>query len=87
MADLNDPTEGVNVYPDYNPATWALGYQQRQFGVAADPLPTGVTAGESDQFSGMPYPSAYSALANPPGNMTTAIEMALPAAPDITPDQ
>lgn len=75
MADLNDPTEGVNVHPDYNPATWALGYQQRQFGVAADPLPSGSVLGEPPlQYSTAPYPSAYSALANPPANMTAAVE-------------
>jgi hypothetical protein len=65
--------------PAYNPATWSLGYQQRQFGVAADPDPSGV----GPELPG----SIYSALANPPANMTTAIEMALPAVPVITPDQ
>lgn len=65
--------------PAYNPETWSLGYQQRQFGVAADPSPTG-TGPESPG-------SIYSALANPPDAMTTAIEMVIPTVPDITPTQ
>jgi hypothetical protein len=82
MTDLNDPDEGVDAHPDYNPLTWALGYQVRQFGVAADPTPSGLQANNRH------YPSSvYSAMANPPADMTTAIEMALPAAPVITPDQ
>lgn len=65
--------------PAYNPETWSLGYQQRQFGRAADPDPSGV----GPEIPG----SIYSALANPPDSMTTAIELAIPDAPDITPTQ
>lgn len=90
MVNLNDPTEGVNVHPDYSPATWALGYQTRQFGVADDVLPTGVTSAEVFQYADAPYPSVHSALANPPANMTTAIELALDPnypTPAVTPNQ
>lgn len=59
--------------PDYNPDTWKLGYQDRQFGMGADPVPTGSSGGSA------PYPSAYGALADPPATMTTAIEKAIPA--------
>jgi hypothetical protein len=71
---------GIGSNPAYNPATWSLGYQNRQFGVAADPVPTG-------SETPLEYPSVYSALANPPANMTTAIELAIPTAPVLTPDQ
>lgn len=74
--------------PDYNPSTWALGYQTRQFGVAVDPPPAQTTVSS-------PYPSVYSALANPPANMTASITQQLPlvmstnraTAPAITPTQ
>ena len=66
--------------PDYDPDSWKLGYQTRQFGVADDPSPSGLS-------SPMPPGSAYSAMANPPAAMTTAIEAAIPAAPSITPTQ
>jgi hypothetical protein len=59
--------------PDYNPETWELGYQTSQFGTRADPPPGGTD-------EPMPYPSVYSALANPPDEMTTAIELPLPTA-------
>lgn len=90
MTTLNDPDEGAWSHPDYNPATWALGYQQRQFGVADDPRPTGVSPQEVLQYADAPYPSIYSALANPPANMTTAINKALDPdypAPAVTPNQ
>jgi hypothetical protein len=67
--------------PDYNPKTWALGYQQSQFGKNADPVPTG------SEGKAAPYPSIYSALANPPAAMTTSVEMAIDTAPVIVPDQ
>jgi hypothetical protein len=66
--------------PAYSSATWQVGYQQAQFGLCADPLASGTNASPHQ-------PSVYSALANPPANMTTAIEMAIPTAPVITPDQ
>jgi hypothetical protein len=65
--------------PAYDPATWSLGYQQRTFGLAADPSATGT----GPELPG----SIYSALANPPDNMTTAIEMAIPTAPVIAPTE
>jgi hypothetical protein len=72
-----------NGSPDYNPATWALGYQVRQFGLGQDPLPSGLTHNSTE---GVPA-SIYAALANPPTTMTTAIELVEPTAPSITPDQ
>lgn len=71
---------GMGMNPAYNPATWALGYQTRQFGVADDPFPGG-------SETPVAYPSVYSALANPPASMTTAIELPIPTAPDVTPNQ
>jgi hypothetical protein len=73
--------------PDYNPDTWAGGYQTRQVGVAVDVLPASTTNAASPQYHEAPYPSVYSALANPPAGMTTAVEMALPAVPVITPEE
>lgn len=67
------------ISPDYNPTTWSLGYQQRTFGLAADPSP----AGTGPERPG----SIYSALANPPANMTTAIELPIPIAPVIAPTE
>ena len=66
--------------PDYNPNTWKLGYLIAQYGTMADPAASG---------TGVPAfpPSIYSSLANPPAAMTTAIELALPTAPAITPTQ
>lgn len=42
--------------PDYNPDTWKLGYQQRQFGQVDDPANLDIAT----------------ALANPPTSMLTA---------------
>jgi hypothetical protein len=72
--------------PDYDPATWSLGYQTSQFGVGQDPLPASVTANAANGVG----PSAYAAMADPPTNLTTAIELALDPnnpAPVITPTQ
>jgi hypothetical protein len=64
----------ANGGPDYDPDTWKLGYQQAQFGLGCDP-------------PGDRPPSIYSALANPPANMTAAIDLPNPTVPNITPTQ
>jgi len=60
--------------PAYNPATWKLGYQTRQFGYGQDPMPTGGSTSNSNKDV---LPSVYGAMATPPANMTTAAGKAL----------
>jgi len=55
--------------PRYDPELWKLGYQTSQFGTGSDPVP-------------LAYPSVYAALANPPDEMTTAIELPFPPTPE-----
>ena len=66
--------------PRYNPATWKLGYQTRQFGQGQDPLPSGVTANVPNPNT----PSVCAALATPPTHMTNSATQALPPAPATT---
>lgn len=54
--------------PDYDPESWKLGYQSRQFGAFPDP-------------QGFPG-GAYSALANPPESMTIAAGLPFPPEPE-----
>lgn len=64
--------------PDFTAAPWKLGYQVRQFGVGQDPGPTASAGANaaSDNDTLYPYaPGIYSALADPPAAMTTAIEL------------
>jgi hypothetical protein len=55
--------------PDYIPATWALGYQTRQFGVAQDPAPSNASSGPKPKDVAS---SILAALANPPASMVTS---------------
>lgn len=57
MAWPDDPWDAL-LGSDYNPATWSLGYQVRQFGVGADMNPLNA--------------QVSFAMADPPEAMTTA---------------
>lgn len=78
--------------PAYNSATWALGYQSRQFGVAQDPAPSNASSAPSTRDLAS---SVLAAMANPPASMTTAATDATgvtqttgkSTAPAITPNQ
>lgn len=83
---------------DYNPNRWKLGYQSRQFGVAENSKPSGVTDTGSVGSTGETYapcqlfgdgmPSDVSAsMANPPAAMITAATEALDQAIAVTPTQ
>jgi hypothetical protein len=61
----------------YNPNTWKLGYQTRQFGQGQDPLPASVTANVPNPN----IPSVCASLATPPTHMAASAALALPAAP------
>jgi len=63
----------IPIHHDPNP--WLLGYQTSQFGTGEDPPPDGGTGA-------YPYPSVYAALAHPPTEMTTAIELPFPPPPE-----
>jgi len=49
----------ANLGPDYDPDSWSLGYQIRQFGVGADVNPLNA--------------EVQNAMANPPDALTTAV--------------